>query len=93
MSWNYRRVLRQYENGESEIAIHEAYYDSEGRVWAITTEPAQVCAILGESESEDPLRDVLIMMLKALDKPVLDFDGIPEPGAINPGSAIEEGLY
>ena len=78
--WNHRVVRRVYENGTILLGIHEAFYDDQGLVRAITTDPV---APLVEPPDEglDDLKKVLGWMLKACEQPVLDFDKIPEPGA------------
>ena len=56
-------------------AIHEAYYDQQGYVGAITQEPIEP---YGETVEE--LRHAWVMMAKAFGQPILDYDIIPEPG-------------
>lgn len=80
MSWNYRIVRRTYrmpDNGElyCEYAIHEAYYDGNGKVGSITADPVMVVG--------DCLNNLMVswyMMSEAMRKPILDYDNIPEPG-------------
>jgi hypothetical protein len=85
MTWNYRvvrRVVPSNLTGGTEplFGVHEAYYDDAGRCYAITAEPVTV---IGDSESG--IRETLLMMkVGALRRPVLDYDNVPEPGAINP---------
>jgi len=62
-------------------AIHEAYYDKNGRIWTVSVEP-----VYPEGDSVQELESELREQLKALAKPVLDYDSIPEPGAIGPPS-------
>lgn len=67
--WNHRVVRREHvDTGEVTFAIHEAHYD-EVKVEAVTSEPIDV-----SGESVDDLRWVLEHMLKALDKPVLNYE-------------------
>ena len=70
MHWNHRVVKRTYPapSNETFYQIHEAYYGVENKP-AITEEPDYP---LGESIEE--LREDLQRMLRALDKPVLDYD-------------------
>jgi hypothetical protein len=75
--WNYRVVLREYDDGrDARYGIHEAYYDDEVRVESVTDEPVPVYA-----ESLDKLRDELDWMLRALEAPVLGH-GDFAPGAV-----------
>jgi hypothetical protein len=72
--WNHRVVRRIYNPGqESEevlYGIHEAYYGLEGETKpAITNDPTEP---LGETV--EGLREELNRMLRALDKPVLDYE-------------------
>ncbi len=80
--WNYRVVRKAYPPGldgtvEHVLGIHEAYCDDEGRVSAITDDRMEP-----HGETLDELRQDLAWMAAALDKPVLDFDKIPEDGAV-----------
>jgi hypothetical protein len=69
MHWNHRVVRRVYKY-EIEYSIHEAYYGlNKDDKPSITTESI---APYGESMAE--LRETLQRMLKALDKPVLDYE-------------------
>jgi len=71
--------VRKTVEGKAIYAVHEAYYDGSGRVWTMSVKP--ICPKgSGVQELESELRE----QLKALAKPVLDYDSIPEPGAINP---------
>ncbi len=56
-------------------AIHEAYYDKNGHVGAITKDPVEP---FGENIEE--LRHSWVMMAEAFGQPILDYDNIPEPG-------------
>lgn len=78
MPWRYR--VMKHDEGASEppyLAIHEVYDDPPG--W--TTNPVSV-----GGESIEELREVLIMMRRALAEPVLDYNRTPEPP---PGAAKE----
>jgi len=80
--WNYRLIRK----GGS-VGIHECYYDANGRIWACSVEPETATI---EEDGIDPaidsLRNMLQWMLFALDKPILDYDGIPEEGSRSPGN-------
>jgi len=78
--WNYRVVRKKYINPDTErisytYAIHEAYYDNNGYVEAVTQDPVEP---FGENVEE--LRHSWIMIAEAFGLPLLDFDSIPEPG-------------
>jgi len=83
MGWNNRVVTRFHswvdskgqQRGEYVYGIHEAYYDKNGKVVAIT-EDAIECH--GETVSE--LRRHWCMMAEAFGQPILDYDKIPEAG-------------
>ena len=82
--WNYRVVRKKNtyidpankkERVDYTYAIHEAYYDENGRVGAITQEPVEP---FGENVEE--LRHSWVMMAEAFGQPVLDYGNIPESG-------------
>jgi hypothetical protein len=77
--WNHRVVKRTFEGGEVIYAIHEAYYDDNKKVWAITEE-----GVDAHGETMEELKQSLEWMQKALEAPILDYDKIPEEGAISP---------
>lgn len=85
MSWHYRVIRHKganfsYSESGDWYAIHEAYADAKGRIWAITQEPVHV-----SSDTADGIRWVLEHMLKDLDKhPVLNEEDIPEKDAEAP---------
>ena len=69
---------------EDLYGIHEAYYDENGKVFAITEEST------GPSGNTlEELKQSLEWMEKSLEHPILDYDKIPEEGAINPLDQIE----
>ena len=71
MTWNYRIVKRSYPNSkwDDTYSIHEAYYNEEGQADSITVEGIEP---VGETPKE--LKQSLEMMLKALDKPILNYE-------------------
>jgi hypothetical protein len=82
--WNYRIVRKKTVYPDSEdktervsytYAIHEAYYDKNGYVGAVTQDPIEP---FGETVQE--LRHSWVMMAEAFGQPILDYDDIPEPG-------------
>lgn len=83
--WNYRVVRKNLAEGETSLAIYEAYYDSNGLIWAVTENPSKP---YGDDINE--LSDDLFGMLKALERPVLDYDSLPEKGAECPIHPTQE---
>jgi hypothetical protein len=77
--WNYR-VVRKLLPGDPKAfsyGIHEAYYN-EDKVIAITEEPQTPHS---DTYDPDPIQDLRVQlkqMLKAFDKPVINFEDIPE---------------
>ena len=68
MSWNHR--LMKMKDGEDDFyQIHEVFYDKEGNVESYTKNGVTVG---GNNIGE--VKWVLLEMLKALDKPVLDYE-------------------
>ena len=88
MSWDYRIVKKRCEKTGGEVyAIHDCFFDEEDRIWACTKEP-----ITPIGESPEGLRDDLLMMVGALTSlsPIVDYDLIPEPDAIDPIAEARE---
>jgi hypothetical protein len=90
--WNYRVVRRRYVNPDTEdrnervsytYAIHEAYYDNNGHVGAITHDSVEP---FGENIEE--LRHAWVMMAEAFGQPILDFEAITEPGYERKGDPV-----
>jgi hypothetical protein len=82
--WNYRVVRKTHiytdpkdkkEKVDYTYAIHEAYYDNNGFVGAITQDPVEPFG-----EDIEGLRHSWVMMAEAFGQPVLEYDNIPEPG-------------
>ncbi len=82
--WNYRVVRKKsiyidttskQERVDYTYAIHEAYYDNNGYVGAITQ---NTVGPFGENIEE--LRHSWVMMAEAFGQQILDHDHIPEPG-------------
>lgn len=73
MSWNYRVVKHTQISlmGEIEYSheIHEAYYNDDGSIRAISKDP-----IPAHGESLEDLQQDLTWMLEALSKPVLIYE-------------------
>ncbi len=85
--WNHRvvrRVFPELPGAPVMYGIHEAFCDAKGLVWAITEDPTRV---ITDGEDGDPvvsLRQNLERMMRALERPVLDYDKIPEADADTP---------
>ena len=84
MMWNYRvvrkkNVLKDSESKKEQTyyiyAIHEAYYDNNGKVGSITQK-----AISPFGENIEELRHSWLMMAEAFGQSILDYGAIPEPG-------------
>lgn len=72
--WNYRMLMVR-EGGEITLNIHEVYYNDKGEPRAWSENP-----IYAQGSSRAGLADDLILMQKALRKPVLEetIDGLVE---------------
>ena len=92
MSWNYRIVRRLVPSGvtggvEPHFSVHEAYYDKEGRCWGITEN-----AVSPSGETLEEFRgDMAIFSVDVRKRPVLNYEDVPESGAINPATPSPEG--
>jgi len=82
--WNYRVVrkrnvladpAKKKERIHFSYAIHEAYYDNNGKVGLITQE-----SINPFGDNIEELRHSWVMMAEAFGQSILDYDNIPEPG-------------
>ncbi len=87
MTWDCRVIAKKDKTtGEVWHAVHEVFYDENGKIWVATEEP--ICPM---GETVDDLIAELSDHLVACGKPVLDFGAVPEPDAINPVSdALKE---
>ena len=72
MTWNYRVVRLTYPLAVC-YEIHEAYYRGDGTCRALTRRPATA---FGNSSEE--LRGDLQLMLRAFEKPALDYNTLEE---------------
>jgi putative addiction module component (TIGR02574 family) len=82
--WNYRVVRKENKHTDPEnkkervhytYAIHEAYYDENGYVGAITQDP-----VMPFGENIEELRHSWVIMAEAFGQPVLDYSNIPDAG-------------
>ncbi len=71
MTWNYR-VVKKRSGCEEFYGIHEVYYSEDGKPEMVTMEPV---AIVGDSLLE--LQEEFVHYLRALLKPVLNYEDIP----------------
>ena len=69
MSWNYRVMKHKLNESESFYGIHEVYYNRNGKPDGWSKD-----SITPERESPQELKEDLEMMIKAFDKPVLNYD-------------------
>lgn len=69
MTWNHRVMIHRHDNDETYYAIHEVYYGVDGADSVSWTD--NPVAPYGETIEE--LRETLERMLKALDKPILEY--------------------
>lgn len=98
--WNYRVVRKRIvsidpigkkERVDYAYAVHEAYYDKNGHVGAVTQD-----AVEPFGEDIEELRHSWVMMAEAFGQPILDYENIPEPEYDRKedslGSALDERL-
>lgn len=83
MNWDYRIIKKEYKNDEGVVLdasyfIIEAFYDENGKVFMCSQEP--------EGPAGDTIEEMIhnwCMLAEAFNKPILDFDNIPEDGAVH----------
>lgn len=73
MTWNHRLVRRTYPDAAQGVwfGIHEAYYDDDGKIYAITEEPVAPCG-----EAVEELREEISRMARALSAPVVIYEDV-----------------
>jgi hypothetical protein len=69
MFWNYRIIKRIHDDGTELFAIHEVYYNDDGKPELVTEDP---CEPQGETLAE--LKEDFEWYQKALEHPVLNYD-------------------
>lgn len=71
MSWNHRILKRTYPGAfvETLYQVHEVYYDDSGKPTMCTENPISVTG-----ETVEEIYETLNRMIKAAEKPVLDWD-------------------
>jgi hypothetical protein len=76
MLWNYRVIVKDTIDLTGVIfkdfAIHEVYYEDDGSIKFITTDPITI-----DGESLEDLKESISMVQGALDKPIIE-DQWPE---------------
>ncbi|HEU4510851.1 MAG TPA: hypothetical protein VFR78_21650 [Pyrinomonadaceae bacterium] len=65
-TWNYRVVKKR-----GYLAIHEAYYDENGNIFTLSTDP-----VSPESEDLAQLKTTLELMQEALSDGIIDFEQV-----------------
>ena len=79
--WNYRVVRhKEMPSWTSDLAIHEAFYEDDGKI-AVTED-----SVSAWGSTIDELKCVLNYMLLALDKPILDENGVSELMDVSPNA-------
>lgn len=84
MTWEYR-VCKEGAGEDTSYSIREVYYNSLGDVFAISATPD--CVVTWDEDMEDKekggeqaavqsIKDTLIRMLEATNKPVIDMDNV-----------------
>jgi hypothetical protein len=88
--WNYRLCRSKAPNAAVyTYGIHEAYYNSDGTIWAVTEDAVSVGFDEFEptdNEAAENMKKTLRWMSEALDKPMLDLDNFvfaPHAGSEN----------
>ena len=69
--WNYRVLRHRFENGETQLQIHEVHY-RDGKPSAYSEPMAGACC--NEDEGVETLQDQLALMAEAIVKPILEAD-------------------
>jgi hypothetical protein len=73
MTWNHRVIKYETRNlfGDPDVgyAIHEVFYNNDGEIRGMTSD-----AVKPWGDTKEELREELLRMLAALDKPDIDLD-------------------
>ena len=77
--WNYRLVRRKHPDGSRSYAVHEAYYDEAGRIWAVTENPAEVFGTTLKEARGDSRA-----IARAFRLPILAWERLPDKRAKRP---------
>lgn len=64
--WNHRVVKEILTNGEDWYSVREVFYNSDGSIYAYTSDPVDICG-----GSIDEMRQYIQRVLDSLSKPVL----------------------
>ena len=71
MTWHYQIVRKKIPGQEDQYAIHDAFCNEKGEIWAVTDEPKRVMG-----ESPEVVKETLQRMLKDAEKHgVFNFEG------------------
>jgi len=93
MYWDYRVVRKIQKYGEERTQevvsyqIHEATYDSNGKIIFITEEPIYPCG-----ENVEDMMVNWFCLIEAFSKPIIDYNDIPEEGSENPFDGMIEDI-
>jgi len=85
MSWNYRIIYHKAGYIEDNpklkwdeyLAIHEAYYDNEGKINNISKHAVSIVGDEGK-DSLSSIKQILQDMTEALQKPIINYDNLKE---------------
>jgi hypothetical protein len=81
----FQRYGKRNENQVTSYQIHEATYDNNGKIVFISEDPIYPCG-----ENVEDMMINWLCMIEAFSKPIVDFDSVPEKGAVNPMEEIIE---
>lgn len=73
MYWNYRIIETTYQNGEKERAIHEVYYNDNGKLDAYCEQPSSIVWSNFDNDNEEGL-DTISHLMEAFNKPILTLE-------------------
>lgn len=72
-----KELPKDFPEIEYTYQVHEAWYDKQGKVHAISQD-----GVGPSGETMEELKSSFELYKLAFEKPVLDYDGIPEPGCL-----------
>jgi hypothetical protein len=78
MGWNYRIMKKS-----GSFGVHGVYYDEHGNITGMDQDPNAPIA-----ETHEELKTMLVLMLEALEKPILDYEKVETKDFINQNGAI-----
>ena len=71
MSWNYRIIKKKWAEDYTEFAVHEVYYDDDGKPTAVTE-----TSVYPIGETEEELHRDFKNYSRAFTEPVLNYEDI-----------------